>query len=214
MILQSKEGERWTFEIESKALNAWRTLPGTTKPRLIRIPKSLCADKSPEKELEQRKLKLLDKGFWIARENSEVDTADDISDQPPEHKFSWVLETAIDKSWLPVDLQKVAAMEDKNLVLRPKGMEEMSFKTAGVRAVSTGTQTTFQGLFTLLELKREFLKKGATLEIAYDSSDGVTKLDDVEPKSVSRQWPELNAELEERGLKASTKLGLKTGWSF
>ena len=113
MILQSKEGERWTFEIESKALNAWRTLPGTTKPRLIRIPKSLCADKSPEKELEQRKLKLLDKGFWIARESSEVDTADDISDQPPEHSFSWVLETAIDKSWLPVDLQKVAAMEDR-----------------------------------------------------------------------------------------------------
>jgi hypothetical protein len=214
MILQSKDGERWTFEMESKALNAWRTLPGATKPRLIRIPKSLCADKSPEMELELRKQKLLDKGYWLARDESVEASEVDADKTPPKHQFCWSLEMAIDRSWLPADLQKVAAMEDKNLVLRPKGVNELSFKTSGKRAVSTGVQDSMKGLVMLLELKREFLKKGGSLSIAYDSSDGIIKLDDVNGQVAAKQWPELTSELEDRGLKPTSKLGFKTGWSF
>lgn len=214
-ILQSEEGQRMVLEIDQDAaLNLWRYAPGAKKPKLIRVPKTLCEQQDPEKELEARVKKLTAQGFFI----SESEDAESASDQPtetPERSISWRLEGVVKQAWLPEDLRKVSAIEDDSLVLRIKGLQKIAFKqSARARAISVGSQTTLDAIVPLLRIKEMLRNHGIEMQIIHENETQDQYVDSVTVKEAAKVWPELIPELEEYGLRKPQKLGVVTGWVF
>ncbi|KRW83759.1 hypothetical protein [Marinobacter sp. P4B1] len=212
-ILQSAEGQRVVLEIDQdEALNLWRYAPGAKKPKLIRVPKKLCEQQKPEKELEVRVAKLTAQGFFVS-ESEEAENASDEPTENPDHSISWRLEGVVKQAWLPDDLRKVSAIENDSLVLRIEGLKKIAFKqSAKTRAISAGSQTTLSAMVPLLRLKETLRNHGVEMQIIHENEKQDQFVENVTVKEAAKVWPELIPELEEHGLRKPQKLGVKTGW--
>jgi len=203
-LINNETGETWSLESFHDCVKGFYLAPGAKKPKLTRVPKKLCTEGDPEKHVSAWIETLKKRSFSLREE--------DLTPADPEVTVRFTVEGAVELSWLPADLQKIADIKhgvihipgasDQPITMIDKvQFERDSEEDRPRQPLMSGTINFLADVVVLLRLAKALQPHGVEVCGMLDQEDisseaSVMKPDDGAEKA-ARWWPSLKPVLED-----------------